>query len=377
MAVPFTKPFVSGMEHENIARVLETPHVWGDGEWTRRCSDWLAEFSGSSEVLLTSSGTSALEMTPLLLGLRPGDEVIMPSFTFVTSASAFVRVGAVPVFGEVNPSTLNLDPDRVEELITPKTKAILVVHYAGVACDMERFQELCDRFNLALIEDAAQAFDSYYRGQHLGTIGDLGCISFHGTKNVVCGEGGALLLKSNEDSSIAHVIWEKGTNRRQYIDGKVDKYTWVELGSSFLPSEVTAAYLSAQLESASKIREIRMSYWSYYHQAITTSGVLDEVQVPFIPDYASHNAHIFWLLLPSASQRQDFMSAMQISGIQTASHYVPLHTSPAGQKYGRSGSLETTDKVASNLVRLPLWSAEGMPVEEITSIALSELKKVL
>lgn len=354
--IPFNKPYMTGRELQYISHAHSNGHLSGDGPYTKSCNAWLRERTGATTALLTHSCTAALEMCALLLRLEPGDEVILPSFTFVTSASAFALRGAVPVFVDIRADTLNLDETKIEAAITPRTKAICVVHYAGVACEMDTIMNIASRHGLAVVEDAAQGIMSSYRGRPLGTIGDLGAFSFHETKNVISGEGGAILCRDTTYSDEAEIIREKGTNRSRFFRGQVDKYTWVDIGSSYLPGEITAAFLSAQLEDADAITARRIALWDRYHAWAEKYEVAGKLRRPIVPEECTHNAHMYYLLLPSLEDRSRFIAAMRDQGVQTVFHYIPLHSSPAGQKFGRtSGSLSVTDNISDRLVRMPLW----------------------
>ena len=354
--IPFNKPYMTGHELGNIAQAHANGHLSGDGAFTRQCHRWLRENTGAHSALLTHSCTAALEMAAMLLDLRPGDEVIMPSFTFVSTANAVVLRGAVPVFVDIRPDTQNIDERLIEAAITPRTRAICVVHYAGVACEMDVIMEIARQHGLAVVEDAAQGIFSSYQGHPLGTIGDIGCLSFHETKNVISGEGGALLLRDPQYTERAEVIREKGTNRARFFRGQVDKYTWVEPGSSYLPSELIAAFLVAQLEAGLAITRRRLAIWQHYHDALEQHEVAGRVARPVIPGGCIHNAHMYYLLLPDLAQRTRFIEALHNAGVHAVFHYVPLHSSPAGLHHGRCDSeLAVTDSTSARLVRLPLW----------------------
>lgn len=354
--IPFNRPFMTGDELGNIAEAHRAGHLSGDGPFTRRCHDQLQSISGVPKALLTHSCTAALEMAALLLELKPGDEVIMPSFTFVSTANAFVLRGAIPVFVDIRPDTLNLDESLIEAAITPRTKAICVVHYAGVACEMDPIMQLAERHGLAVVEDAAQAIYSSYRGRPLGGIGDYGCLSFHETKNVISGEGGALLVRDAGNAEKAEIIREKGTNRSRFLRGQVDKYTWVDVGSSYLPSELLAAFLQAQLDHGQEITRRRLTIWDRYHAWAESHERDGRVRRPVIPAHCDHNAHMYYLLLPGLEARTEFIARLKQDGVGTVFHYVPLHSSPAGQHYGRAnGVMDKTDSTSEKLVRLPLW----------------------
>jgi dTDP-4-amino-4,6-dideoxygalactose transaminase len=354
--VPFNQPYATGREFELIAEAIENRHLAGSGDFSSRCEEWLEARTGCSSALLTHSCTGALEMAALLLDLQPGDEVIMPSFTFVSTANAVVLRGATPVFVDVEPSTLNIDPDRVEAAITERTRAIWPVHYAGVGCEMDSLSKIAERHELALVEDAAQGLMSSWRGRPLGSIGEMGCISFHETKNVISGEGGALLVNDEALAERAEIVHEKGTNRSQFLRGQVDKYTWVEVGSSYPPSEITAAFLWAQLAEADSITERRLRIWRAYHEAFAPLETAGLARRPIVPADCVHNAHLYYLLLPDGEARDRTIAALDRRGVNSVFHYVPLHDSPVGARVGRvSGSLEVTEDAARRLVRLPMW----------------------
>ena len=377
MQIPFTKPRVTGNEILYLQQSLSTGQVWGGGEFSKWCSSWLETKTGATKALLTQSATDALEMAALLLDLEPGDEVIMPSYTFVSTANAFALRGARIVFVDVDKDTQNIQPEAIRTAITHKTKAIVAVHYAGIACDMDAILGIAEEFDLFLVEDAAQAISSLYKERDLGSIGDLGCLSFHGTKNVSSGEGGALLINNPRLAERAEVFHEKGTNRSRFLEGLVDKYTWVDLGSSFLPSELTAAVLRAQLEAADEINEYRKSAWARYHAAFSTAGLEGVCTLPHVPAYATGNGHMFQVLLDECIERETYINHMKHQGVQVTSHYVPLHSSPAGERYGRaSGNLPNTDLAGRRLLRLPIWSAEGLAVEEVAKMAISTLERL-
>ncbi len=369
--IPFNKPYMTGRELEYISRAHEAGHLSGDGPFTRQCNEHLVALTGAASALLTHSCTAALEMAAILLDLQPGDEVIMPSFTFVSTANAFVLRGAVPVFVDIRPDTLNLDERLVEAAITPRTRAICVVHYAGVSCEMDAIMEIASRHGLAVVEDAAQGIYSSYRGRPLGAIGDIGCLSFHETKNVISGEGGALLLRDPVLAERAEIIREKGTNRSRFFRGQVDKYTWVDVGSSYLPSELIAAFLAAQLEAGGAITQRRMAIWNRYHAWAETYEIRGLLRRPFVPDHCGHNAHMYYLLMPSIGHRTEFMARMKAAGVSTVFHYIPLHTSPAGISHGRSASetLPVTDLTSDCLVRLPIWVGLEPQLDEVLRIA--------
>ncbi|MBW9336458.1 dTDP-4-amino-4,6-dideoxygalactose transaminase [Herbaspirillum sp. RU 5E] len=354
--IPFNRPYMTGKELFYIAEAKFQNRLAGDGGYTKRCHQWLEEQTGSKKVLLTHSCTAALEMAALLLELKAGDEVILPSFTFVSTANAFVLRGAVPVFVDIREDTLNLDEKLVEEAITPRTRAIVPVHYAGVACEMDRLMEIAARHGLKVVEDAAQGVMAHYKGRALGTLGHYGAFSFHETKNVICGEGGALLVNSEQAALQAEIIREKGTDRSRFFRGEVDKYTWQEVGSSFLPGEITAAFLWAQLQEAQSITAERLTIWDRYHAALEPLERAGVLRRPVVPGDCQHNAHMYYVLLSPELDRQSVLSRLKEQGIQAVFHYVPLHDSPAGHRFGRvHGSMVQTMTQSSRLIRLPLW----------------------
>ena len=354
--IPFNWPYMTGKELYYIAESHFNGKLAGDGPFTKKCHQWIEKTSGSAKALLTHSCTAALEMAALLLDISAGDEIIMPSYTFVSTANAFVLRGGVPVFVDIREDTLNLDENLIEAAITSKTKAICVVHYAGVACEMDTIMAIAERYGLAVVEDAAQGVMSSYKGRVLGSIGDLGAYSFHETKNVISGEGGALLVNNPKMALRAEVIREKGTDRSQFFRGEVDKYTWQEVGSSFLPGEIIAAFLWAQLEDAEKITNERMRSWHYYHknlEGLESNGMLRR---PVVPSECHHNAHMYYILLAPNIDRQMILHELKKHDIYSVFHYVPLHSSPAGLRYGRThGDLSVTNSLSERLIRLPLW----------------------
>ena len=368
--IPFNKPYMVGKELWYIAQAHHNGHLAGAGAFTNRCQTWLERHTGARKALLTTSCTTALEMAALLCNLQPGDEVILPSFTFVSTASAFALRGAVPVFVDVREDTLNLDERQIEAAITPRTRAIVPVHYAGVACTMDAILEIADHHHLLVIEDAAQGLMSSYQGRPLGTIGHLGAISFHETKNVIAGEGGAIFVNDLAFTKRAEVLWEKGTNRRAFLRGEVDKYTWVDLGSSFLPSELVAAFLFAQMEEAERITAQRLAIWNTYHAVFAGAEAQEKLRRPIVPDGCQHNAHMYYLLLPDVKTRDAMLDSLKARGIGAVFHYVPLHSSPAGMRYGRAvGDLTVTTSVAQRLLRLPLWvGLEALQGEVIAAV---------
>lgn len=354
--IPFNKPYMTGKELWYIAQAHARGHLAGDGGFTKLCNAWVEQRTGSAKALLTHSCTAALEMSALLADVQPGDEVIMPSYTFVSTANAFVLRGAVPVFVDVREDTLNLDENLIEGAITPRTRAIVPVHYAGVGCEMDSIMEVAKRHGLLVIEDAAQAVMSTYKGRPLGGIGDLAAVSFHETKNVIAGEGGALLVNNPRFSERAEIIREKGTNRSQFFRGQVDKYTWVDVGSSYLPGEIIAAFLWAQFEEVDAITRRRLAMWNTYHQWLAEAERNGKLRRPAVPGHCAHNAHMYYVLLPNLEVRSAVIAKLKELGVQSVFHYVPLHSAPAGRRYGRPhGELPVTDHIADRLLRLPLW----------------------
>lgn len=359
-------PFV-GTELDYVRQATENRKICGDGPFTKQCQKWLEDSFLAKKALLTTSGTSALEMAAILCGLEPGDEVILPSYTFSTTATSFVLVGARLVFVDVRPDTMNIDEAKIEAAITPKTRVIVAVHYAGVACEMDAIMDIARRHDLLVVEDAAQGVMSSYKGKALGTIGTFGCYSFHETKNYSMGEGGAILVNNPAYAERAEIIREKGTDRSRFLRGQVDKYTWVDYGSSYLPSDLNAAYLWAQLEKAEEINKDRLNTWEAYHKAFLPLQEKGLVELPTIPDGCVHNAHMFYLKLRNLKQRTEFISCLKAQGVQACFHYIPLHTSPAGKKYGRfCGADEFTTNDSNRLVRLPLYY--GMTEEDRSAV---------
>jgi len=355
-SIPFNWPYMTGKELYYIAESHFNGRLAGDGPFTKRCHSWLEVRTNCSKALLTHSCTAALEMCALLLNIEPGDEVIMPSFTFVSTANAFALRGAVPVFVDIRQDTLNIDELAVEAAITSRTRAIVVVHYAGVACEMDAIMAIAQRYGLKVVEDAAQGVMASYKGRALGSIGDLGAYSFHETKNVISGEGGALLVNDRDMALRAEIIREKGTDRSRFFRGEVDKYTWQEIGSSFLPGELIAAFLWAQLEEADRITRQRLVSWDLYHEALEPLERNKKLRRPIVPDECKHNAHMYYVLLAHDVDRQRVLETLKQNGIWAVFHYVPLHSSPAGQRYGRvHGGMSVTDDSSARLVRLPLW----------------------
>lgn len=354
--IPFNWPHMTGKELYYIAESHFNGRLAGDGPFTKHCHNWLEERTGCSKALLTHSCTAALEMSALLLNIEPGDEIIMPSYTFVSTANAFVLRGGIPVFVDIREDTLNLNEELIESAITNRTRVIAPVHYAGVACEMDSIMALARRHNLKVVEDAAQGVMAAYKGRALGSIGDLGAYSFHETKNVISGEGGALLVNDPELALRAETIREKGTDRTRFFRGEVDKYTWQEVGSSFLPGELIAAFLWAQLEEADRITQARLASWDRYHKLLEPLEARGILRRPIIPEECQHNAHMYYVLLAPDIDRQVVLDKFKSQEISSVFHYVPLHSSPAGQRYGRThGDLEITNYQSERLVRLPLW----------------------
>jgi len=354
--IPFNWPHMTGKEMDFIAEAHLNGRLAGDGPFTKRCHSWIEEHTGCSKALLTHSCTAALEMAALLIDVKPGDEIIMPSYTFVSSANAFVLRGGVPVFVDIREDTLNIDERLIEAAITPRTKAIVPVHYAGVSCEMDMIMQISNRYQLSVIEDAAQGVMSSYKGRPLGSIGDLGAYSFHETKNVISGEGGALIVNDLNLAIEAEIIREKGTDRSRFFRGEVDKYTWQEKGSSFLPGEMVAAFLWAQLQDAKDITNTRLETWNYYDYLLKESDIEDKIRRPFIPKDCEHNAHMYYILLSPKIDRTSILEKLKNNGINAVFHYVPLHSSPGGLRYGRAhGNMMNTDIQSSQLIRLPIW----------------------
>lgn len=367
-SIPFNNPLTTGKELDYIRQVIASKRTAGDGGFTKHCQAWLTQQIGCQSALMTHSCTAALEMAAILTDVQPGDEVIVPSYTFVSTANAFVLRGAVPVFVDIRPDTLNLDESKVEAAITAKTKVIAPVHYAGVSCEMDALTAIADRHNLLLVEDAAQAILSYYKGKPVGSLGHMAAFSFHETKNVVCGEGGAIVINDDALLERAEIVREKGTNRSQFFRGEVDKYTWVDVGSSFLPSDILCAFLLAQLEESDYILQQRMEIWNYYHQAFEGLEQQGKIRRPVVPAHCEHNAHMYYLIVDDLKTRTSLLAWLKQQGVQATFHYVPLHSAPAGLKYGRTaGTLAVTDNVSDRLTRLPLGA--GMTLMEAKYVA--------
>lgn len=354
--IPFNVPPYIGKEDEYIKKAIDSRKICGDGEFTRLCNSKLEELTGTKKALITTSGTSALEMSALLAEIEPGDEVIMPSYTFVSTANAFVLRGAKIVFVDIRPDTMNIDEKLIESAITPKTKAIVPVHYAGVACEMDTICDIAKKYNLIVIEDAAQGVMSYYKGKALGSIGDFGCYSFHETKNYSMGEGGALLINCDNAVERAEIIREKGTNRTKFFRGQVDKYTWVDLGSSYLQSELNCAYLYAQIENPDIINESRIKAWNKYYELLKPLEAEGYITLPVIPQGCVHNAHMFYIKVKDLAERTKLIAFLKEKAVNAVFHYIPLHTSPAGKQFGVfSGEDKYTTKESERLLRLPMY----------------------
>lgn len=366
--IRFNEPPYTGKEMKNIQKAVENMHICGDGEFTKKCSEYLERTTGTAKCLLTTSCTHALEMAALLCDLKEGDEVILPSYTFVSTADAFVLRGAKAVFVDIRPDTMNIDETLIEDAITEKTKAIFVVHYAGVACEMDTIMEIADRHHLMVVEDAAQAIMCTYKGKPLGTIGDFGCYSFHETKNFSMGEGGALLIRNPEYIESAEILREKGTDRSKYFRGQVDKYRWMNFGSSYLPSDINAAYLYTQLEMAEQINEVRLARWKQYYELLSPLKEAGKIELPIIPEGCVHNGHMFYIKTKDMEERASLIDFMKANDVLTVFHYVPLHSAPAGIKFGRfHGEDKYTTRESERLLRLPMFYQ--LKEEEVDYIA--------
>lgn len=372
--IPFNKPSIVGNEIKNIRDAVRRGQLAGDGVYTEKCSQQLQTLTGSLKVLLTHSCTAALEMAAILCDLGPGDEVIMPSFTFVSTANAVVLRGATPVFVDIKPDTLNIDPIAARAAVTSRTKAIFAVHYAGFPADMDALADIAKEHDLFLVEDAAQALGSTYKGRLAGSLSDMAAFSFHETKNIISGEGGALAINRPDLMERAEIIREKGTNRSQFFRGQVDKYTWMDMGSSYLPGELIAAFLYGQLEAEPAIRTRRLAVFDAYMEALAPLAESNNVGLPHTPKYCTGNGHMFYLLLSSLEERSDFISQMRKNNIITPFHYVPLHSAPAGKKFGRThGDLVVTQRVSETLVRLPMFFDLGSDIETVIDFTLKTL----
>lgn len=371
--IPFNWPHMTGKELHYVAQAHNNGRLAGDGPFTKKCHGWLEDCIGCKKSLLTHSCTAALEMSALLLDIQPGDEIIMPSYTFVSTANAFVLRGGVPVFVDIRNDTLNLNENLIEAAITSKTRAIVPVHYAGVSCEMDRILEIARHHGLPVVEDAAQGLMSTYKGKPLGSLGSLGTLSFHETKNLISGEGGALLVNDETLVERAEVIREKGTNRSQFFRGQVDKYTWQEVGSSFLPGELVAAFLWGQLGDAEKITSNRLESWQTYHRILAPLEQNELLRRPVVPDHCSHNAHMYYVLVSPQVDRAKVLKRLKECGVDAVFHYIPLHSAPAGRKFSRTnGPLPVTDRVSDTLIRLPLWYDLEETAQEKVAEILSE-----
>jgi dTDP-4-amino-4,6-dideoxygalactose transaminase len=375
--IPFNWPYATGKELDYAAEAQQNHHLSGDGPFTKRCHQWIEERTGCAKALLTHSCTSALDLAALLLDIESGDEVILPSYTFVSTANAFVLRGAVPVFVDIREDTLNLDERLIEAAITPRTRAIVPVHYAGVSCEMDSIVAIARRHNLWIVEDAAQGIMASYKGQALGAIGDLGGFSFHETKNIISGEGGSLLLRDPDMVLRAEIIREKGTDRGRFYRGEVDKYTWQDVGSSLLPNEITAAFLWAQFEEAEQITTGRLANWRRYHELLAPLEEQGLLRRPFVPADCQHNGHLYYIILTSEAVRQKVLDGFRRNQIGAVFHYVPLHSSPAGMRFGRAhGDLSLTTSLSQRLVRLPMWfglsEAQQQRVADVLSAILRQ-----
>ena len=372
-SIPFNRPSLVGREHDYMRQAIEQGHLSGDGAFTKQCHALLEQTTGAPKALLTTSCTHALDMAALLLDIQPGDEVIMPSFTFVSTVNAFALRGAQPIFADIRPDTLNLDESRLEALVTPRAKAIVPVHYAGVGCEMDAIAKVADHFNLAVVEDNAHGLFGKYKDRYLGSFGCLATQSFHDTKNFTCGEGGALLINDPRYIERAEILREKGTNRSRFYQGLVDKYTWVDIGSSYLPSDLLAAFLYAQLERRAAIQAARKRIWEYYHTHLSDWALAHDVQLPFIPVYCEQAYHLYYLLMPRPEQRQAMIDHLRSRGVQSVFHYLPLHLSEMGRRLGgRPGDCPITESASERLLRLPLYyglseAEQARVVEAVTA----------
>ena len=366
--ISFNVPPVTGKEIIYMQDAISRNKICGDGYYTKLCNKWIEDTTGIAKALLTTSCTHATELAAILCDIKPGDEVIMPSYTFVSTADAFVLRGAKVVFVDIRPDTMNIDEKLIENAITDKTVAIVPVHYAGVSCEMDTIMEIAGKYNLKVVEDAAQGVMSKYKGKSLGTIGDYGCYSFHETKNYSMGEGGAILIRDAKDSDRAEIVREKGTDRSRFLRGQVDKYTWVAAGSSYLPSDLNAAYLYAQLEVAQQVFDDRMNSWNKYNEAFKYLKDKGVIETPFVPEECEHNAHMYYIKLDNIEERTKFLNYMQENDILTVFHYIPLHSAPAGREYGVfAGEDKYTTKESERIVRLPLYYNMGETVDEVIS----------
>lgn len=367
--IPFNVPPYIGKEDKYIKQAIDSRKICGDGQFTKKCNEKFEEITGAKKVLMTTSGTSALEMAALLADIKPGDEVIMPSYTFVSTANAFVLRGATIVFVDIRPDTMNIDENLIEDAINEKTKAIVPVHYGGVACEMDTIRDIAKRHNLVVVEDAAQGVMSFYKGRALGSIGDFGCYSFHETKNYSMGEGGAVLVNHEKNVERAEIIREKGTNRTKFFRGQVDKYTWIDLGSSYLQSELNCAYLYAQIENPDIINNDRLRSWNTYYELLTPLKEKGCIDLPVVPEGCVHNAHMFYIKTKDLEERSKLIAFLKENGIGAVFHYIPLHSSPAGQQFGRfHGEDKYTTKESERLLRLPMYyGLEKKDIEYVVS----------
>ncbi|MBP3753246.1 MAG: dTDP-4-amino-4,6-dideoxygalactose transaminase [Lachnospiraceae bacterium] len=367
MKINFNVPPYIDTAMDYIAECVRNQKICGDGPYTKKCNEWIEKNTGTAKCLLATSCTHATELAAILCDIKPGDEVIMPSYTFVSTANAFVLRGAVPVFVDIRPDTMNIDEKKIEDAITPKTKVIAPVHYAGVGCEMDTIMDIAKRHNLKVVEDAAQGVMSTYKGKALGAIGDFGAYSFHETKNYSSGEGGAILIKNPEDAERAEIIREKGTNRAKFFRGQIDKYTWVDMGSSYLPSDMNAAYLYSQLEVADKINEDRRASWDHYYERLTKLANDERISLPYVPEECVHNAHMFYIKCKDIDERQALIKHLAANDILAVFHYIPLHSAPAGKELGRfHGADEYTTKESERLLRLPMFY--GLKPEQVDLI---------
>jgi len=373
LQIPFNKPFLIGAEIENISKCLGLGSLSGNGEFTKSCEVWLKDFMGSHEVLITNSCTASLEMSSLLLNVEPGDEIIMPSYTFVSTANAFVLHGGIPIFIDIKESTLNIDEDKIEQFITNRTKAIVVVHYAGQACNMEKILHIANKYNISVVEDSAQGLLSFYNDKPLGSIGDIGCISFHDTKNIICGEGGALIINNQKYANLARVIHEKGTNRDHFLKKLVSKYSWIEKGSSFMPAEIVSAFLYTQLTNSFEITQKRVNAFNYYLTLLGNESYKKYFSIPEVPPFSKHNAHIFYVILNDYFDRDLIINELKKFGIYTTSHYEPLHSSPFGSKFRNPDQYVVTDKVSKKILRLPIWNGITKELQERVATSLLQV----
>ena len=365
--INFNKPPFAGREKEYMVQAIDSNKICGDGPFTKKCNEWIEKNTGTTKALLTTSCTQALEMAALLSDIKPGDEVILPSFTFVSTANAFVLRGAKLVFVDIRPDTKNIDEALIEEAITDRTKVIAPVHYAGVGCEMDTIMDIAGRHNLIVVEDAAQGVMASYKGKALGSIGDFGCFSFHETKNYSMGEGGAILIKDADKAEEAEIIREKGTDRSRFLRGQVDKYSWVSLGSSYLPSDMNAAYLLAQLEEADMINEARLASWHEYYEALEPLQEKGIIELPVIPEECKHNAHMFYIMTNDIEERGRLIKHLRDNDVQAVFHYVPLHSAKAGKEYGRfQGEDKYTTDISSRLLRLPMYY--GLSSEDVEKV---------